>query len=238
MLIFLALLLLRKFKWTAITLCFVSLSSLLVFSLPPVAASLIESLESYKALTSDQIRQFSKDSSAKRAIIVLGGGRKALAPEYGDIDTVNAASLERIRYASWLSQKTQIPVLVTGGSVNNEATSEAVLMNQVMAANFGTASRWIESKSKNTWENAQLSSQLLFNEQVEEVILVTHAWHMRRAVDNFRQQGLKVIPAPMGFETDFSNLDRPPFIPSSRALATSSLALEERLKLLWLQITQ
>src|SRR5689334_21018893 len=68
-----------------------SLLSLYALSLPLVGGSLVRSLEVPYA-------DPALDSSAG-AIVVLGGGTYARAPEYGG-DTVSRPSLERIRYAA------------------------------------------------------------------------------------------------------------------------------------------
>ena len=54
----------------------------------------------------------------------------------------------------------------------------------------------IESRSSNTYENAVYSSQMLANENLQRILLVTSPIHMLRATASFRKQGLEVIPAP------------------------------------------
>jgi len=98
--------------------------------MPVVSNLLLRSLESTAALSSQDLKQFKSSSSS--AIVVLSGGRLAHSPEYGSIDTVSATSLQRLNYASWLNKKVKLPILLSGGSRFNEATSEAVLMNQFL----------------------------------------------------------------------------------------------------------
>lgn len=55
----------------------------------------------------------------------------------------------------------------------------------------------LESQSKNTRENAQFSARLLRGRfRTSACVVVTSAWHMRRAAACFRKQGLTVIPWP------------------------------------------
>ena len=52
--------------------------------------------------------------TSAQAIVVLGGGRYPVAPEYGG-DTVSSSTLVRLRYAAHLHRQTGLPILVSGG---------------------------------------------------------------------------------------------------------------------------
>ncbi len=49
------------------------------------------------------------------AIVILAGGTRGYAPEFGG-ETVNALSLERIRYGARLARHSGLPVMVSGGA--------------------------------------------------------------------------------------------------------------------------
>ncbi|MCW9018376.1 MAG: YdcF family protein [Kangiellaceae bacterium] len=215
----------------------ISVVSFYLVCIPAFSNYLLAKLEATPALNTQQIKAIQTDGLAgNRAIVVLAGGRITKAPEYGEIDAVNSASLERIRYAAWLQKRLQLPVLLSGGSVNNEATSEAVLMNQVMMSGFGTAPKWIESNSRNTAENATFSAAILAKAKISEIILVTHAWHMPRAQKEFEKQQLKVVPAPMGYLTAQSEAHSISILPSTKAFYRSTIALHELLGLVWYEL--
>jgi len=66
------------------------------------------------------------------------------------------------------------------------------------------------------------------------IILVTSAFHMRRARMLFERQGFEVEPFPVDFQTS----DRPTinvlsFIPSAHALAKSETAMREGVGMLY-----
>jgi uncharacterized SAM-binding protein YcdF (DUF218 family) len=109
---------------------------------------------------------------------------------------VDALSLERIRYGAWLAHRTRIPVLVSGGL---NPTPLATLMADALSQDFAITPRWMEAKSANTAQNAMFSSAILKAEGVHRVILVTHAWHMKRAVAAFEANGMTVVAAPTAF---------------------------------------
>ncbi len=59
----------------------------------------------------------------------------------------------------------------------------------------------IEKTSRNTWENATRTSDLIRPQKTENWILVTSPWHMSRAMGCFRKAGWHVTPAPAGYFT-------------------------------------
>jgi hypothetical protein len=63
-------------------------------------------------LSSEQIAELKK--SPRTAIVVLGGGRRLLAPEYG-VATLTPRSIERLRYGVWLARETGLPLAFSGG---------------------------------------------------------------------------------------------------------------------------
>lgn len=169
-----------------------------------------------------------------QAIIVLGGGKSYGAPEYGG-DTVLGTTLVRLRYAAHLQRLTHLPLLVSGGSPEGSAITEAQAMRQVLEREFGVPVRWAESGSLNTLDNARLSYRLLAAEKIRTVYLVTHAWHMPRARLVFERAGFRVIPAPTAFTTGFQTtaLD---VLPDARALRDSALFFHELIGMLWYRV--
>lgn len=128
------------------------------------------------------------------AIVILAGGRRSYAPEF-DGETVNALSLERIRYGARLARQTGLPVMVTGGAPKG-GTAEGELMKTSLQEDFGIAVRWVESRSRDTRENAEYCAAVMLPGGHRRIVLVTHAAHMRRSVEAFEAAGFNVVPAP------------------------------------------
>ena len=166
-----------------------SLIALLALALPPVGNALMASLETYPPATGEQLRR-------AQAIVILGGGTYH-APEYGG-DTVGPPTLERLRYGARLARTSNLPLLVTGGAPFG-GKPEAESMRESLAVDFGLKARWVEAGSRDTAENASLSVPLLKKAGIARIALVSHAWHLPRAVPLFEKQGIEVIPAPVGF---------------------------------------
>lgn len=185
-----------RFYRTGQSLIYAAIVLLFLMSLPIISNPLLHLYENMPALDTAAL----KNTQAK-AIVVLGGGRYADAPEYGG-DTVSEPGLERIRYGAWLQRKTKLPILVTGGTVfSDNRLAEAQLMQQVLEHDFLAAVPWVEKESRTTYENAIDSKKILAKEGINHIILVTHAMHMPRAIEAFEKAGFTVTPAPMGYNT-------------------------------------
>lgn len=167
-----------------------------------------------------------------QAIVVLGGGTYFGAPEYGG-DTVNARTLARLRYAARLHRALKKPVLVSGGAPEGGPTPEAELMKRALAE-FDVPVQWLEKMSRNTFESALMSRDLL-KSGVQHICLVTHAWHMGRARFAFEHAGFIVTPAPLGYvrRLELTVLD---FLPDADALSDSSLFFREVTGMAWYRL--
>ena len=205
-----------------------SLVVLGLLSLPYVARGLSASLETYRALPAS-----GPVGRGAQAIVVLGAGRYANAPEYGG-DTVSGAALERLRYAANLHERTRLPILLSGGRVFGEGPPEARLMEEVLFTRFHTPARWLETRSRNTAENALYTRKILAPLGIKRILLVTHAMHMPRAASMFARAGFEVIPAPTVYR---SAAGRAPaflgWLPTAGALDLSRDALYEYLGRVW-----
>jgi len=168
------------------------------------------------------------------AIVVLGGGTYFHAPEYGG-DTVGKETLERLRFAAKLQRETGRPVLVTGGAPRGNSTSEAEQMKQVLEHEFNVPVQWADGASDNTLENARMSQQLLKQAGITRIYLVTHAWHMPRAVLAFQAAGFQVVPAPTAYTTRYQT-DLLAFVPNAYALRDSRIFMHELIGMLWYQL--
>lgn len=202
-----------------------SLAGVWLLSTPIISAVLLDSLKPAPvALTGREAD----------AIVILGGGSNRNSLEFSG-DTLNRFSLERARYGAWLAKRLHKPVLVTGGAPEGGALSEGEIMRATLLDEFGVATKWLEPYASNTRENARNSADILHKAGIRRIYLVTHAWHLRRAIPEFEAAGFKVVPAGTGYfmESDFSSLD---FLPNGKALDKSYLAMHEWIGLLWYRI--
>jgi uncharacterized SAM-binding protein YcdF (DUF218 family) len=148
---------------------------------------------------------------AADAIVVLGGATAEpdaprTAPE------VNEAG-DRLFMAARLYGAKKAPKLIlSGGRLRWQAaagvsttTSEATDMAQLLVE-LGVPSQamLLEPNSFNTRQNAVYVQQILKQQKINRILLVTSAFHMTRSAAIFRRLGITVVPAP----TDFAVTDR------------------------------
>jgi len=189
------------------------------------------------ALSATDIAQLKNDARAHKptAIVILGGGAEALAPEYG-VSNLAAASLERLRYGIWLHRETGLPMAFSGGLGwgQRDGQPEAQIASRIAAQEFGRPLKWVEDNSRDTRENAIRTSALLRAEGITHIVLVTHGTHMPRAVKVFEESagtGIRIQAAPMGMAgTDMA--DKFSWIPSAAGFHLVRRALHEWLGML------
>lgn len=152
-----------------------------------------------------ELRRAAQSSPNGVAVVVLGGGRESLAPEYGG-PSLSPFTLERLRYGIWLSRELGSPLAVSGGygHAGAQGRPEAEVAADIALNEFGRSVRWVEPQSRDTRENAMFTARMLKGTGVRRLVVVTHGWHMPRAMRAFReaviQQGLdfELVAAPMG----------------------------------------
>jgi uncharacterized SAM-binding protein YcdF (DUF218 family) len=200
----------RRQRRGGVALVLVSVAALW-FSQCDVTAELLQRmLEPPPALTPADIDAMAARSRAGMplAIVMLGGGVEPEAPEYG-APQLEAHALARLRYALWLGRATGVPVGASGGGGTAQdpgMLAEAAIADRIARDEAGRPLRWVEARARTTRENAMYTAPMLQKDGVREVWIVTHAWHMRRALRDFERiatalpaPGLIVHAAPMGF---------------------------------------
>lgn len=130
-----------------------------------------------------------------QAIVILGGGLRIQAAEYGG-DSLGRLTLERVRYGARIARATELPVLVTGGRPAYATRSEGEVMRDALEQEFGVRVRWVETRSRNTHENARNAAAILLPLGIRRVAVVMHGFDTHRAVTEFRDAGLEAIAAP------------------------------------------
>lgn len=182
-----------------------------------------------RAISASEVAELKR--APKTAIVVLGGGRRSLAPEYG-ISTLKPRTVERLRYGLWLGRETGLPVAFSGGIGFGAAPgpSEAEIAGRIAEREFGRPLRWQEGQSRDTRENAFRTLALLQPQGIEQIVLVTHDYHMPRALRNFELaaagQRIRLVAAPLGLPTG-GNLQALDWMPNAEGFQDNWLVLHE-----------
>lgn len=111
------------------------------------------------------------------------------------------------------------------------------MMAESLESDFGVSPRWIEKKSRSTAENAEYSAAILHDAGVKKAHLVTQAWHLPRAMREFKRHGIEIVPAPTGYAMTSDTLSITRLIPSATALLGSRYAIHEYIGYLWYTLT-
>jgi uncharacterized SAM-binding protein YcdF (DUF218 family) len=224
-------------KKALLTVAFVLITATLGLSMPLVARLMFDALQSYPALAPSELARATAGSPM--AIVILSAGRRSSAYEYGDEfdnQTLDALSLERTRYGAFLARKTGLPILVSGGTLAPDTEPVAKTMAKALQFDYGIQAKWIEDQSINTAENASLSSNILRRAGIVRVMLVTHAWHMKRAVNAFSANGLSVTPAPTAFYLPGRSSVWDSLTPGLGTLRMSGYATHEIIGAVWYKL--
>ncbi len=132
--------------------------------------------------------------------VLLGGSMKY----YNDVleRPVYSQSVDRLLQTIELYHEHKIDkILLSGGSgrLTRPEEKESPVIEQILIS-CGVKKDDIikESESRNTWENAVYSAELI-NESYKgsRVLLITSAWHMRRSIACFNAAGLNAVPFPV-----------------------------------------
>ncbi|HEY9077686.1 MAG TPA: YdcF family protein [Anaerolineaceae bacterium] len=192
-LIVLALFLRKRPRW--LTICLVAALGLIWISGNRwVAISLARSLE-WQYLPNPNL-------PTAEVIVVLGGGTETNLPPRPATELNNAGDRVLYAYRLYEARKAQ-NLLLSGGSIasfDQRASSPAEEMAELLRLmKVPESALWLETASRNTYENAYNSYQILHQKNINRILLVTSAMHMPRSVALFKKQGFEVIPAPTDY---------------------------------------
>lgn len=181
-----------------------------------------------------QVRRPVQSAPQAKAIVVLSGGR--FQPPGDPSTTEWTEAVDRFDVGVELYLAGKAPFLILTGAWlpwYPKATPEGEVL-AAYAAERGVPQEniLITGKASTTAEEARAVADLLQHEGLSDnsgpVLLVTSAYHMRRAELLFAQAGIEVVPFPVDFQTGEGGgrtiLD---LLPDARALADTELALRE-----------
>jgi len=218
--VLLAIALWRRRRWPIIA----ALAVLYVASMPVVGSGLLHWLES--AHPSQSIAGVAPAD----AIVPLGGILGPLSTP-GRVANVNEAG-ERLEAGIALWQAKKAPWLVfTGGRApwSDLPETEGVQVARLAVARGVPADQiQVTREVGNTADEARAVRDLMAERGWKKIILVTSAWHMRRAARQFRKAGVDFIPFPVDYQVTplqpFTLLD---FLPRADGLRATEWTLRE-----------
>jgi len=182
----------------------VSFLWIFIISYSPFSNSIISPLES-------NYEKLSMNSTAKY-ILLLGGDYEGRA--YEAIRLYNNIEGAKIITSGYAGRDFKLP----------EAIRNA---NKLMSLGIPKDDILIQSKPKDTLDEAKHIKKLIGD---EPFILVTSAYHMPRAMELFKKEGLSPISAPTNFLTRESYMIS---VPNGKDLRKTEIAFHEYLGRMW-----
>jgi uncharacterized SAM-binding protein YcdF (DUF218 family) len=213
-----------KSNVTSRILVFICLSFLVVFSMPYMTMKLNQFVDVYPALDLDKKQD-------AQIIVVLTAGIE-YAPEFKTFVS-SKNSLTRARYTDLVARVTKLPILISGGNSDKKEKipSEASVVSRAITF-LGSHPKYLEEKSKNTYESAINTAKKLKKLKMDKIILITNATHMRRSINEFVRHGITVTAAPTNKMVTVTDWQK--FLPSS--LEQTTIVLHEIIGLIWYKI--
>jgi uncharacterized SAM-binding protein YcdF (DUF218 family) len=162
--------------------------------------------------------------------VVLGGAVGGPQPPRITADLSDAA--DRVLHTARLYRAGKAPViLMSGGAIpwlGSEIPEAESMQSLLEEWGVPRASIISEVASRNTYENAVLTRQVLAEHGLQRVLLVTSALHMPRALATFTSAGIDAVPAATDFTVTYKDrrtaID---FLPDAVALSRTTNAIKE-----------
>ncbi|RLQ22292.1 YdcF family protein [Seongchinamella sediminis] len=163
---------------------------------------------------------------AADAIVVLGGATRG-DTHWSSMADLNTAA-DRITHGLALYKAGKAPLLlVSGGSTTGSRPEAEQLGDYLALMGLPASALLLERQSLDTRQNASYSRVVLEGRGVRSVLLVTSAYHMRRAVPLFQRAGFEVIPAPTDYQRLVGRPAVPRWLPTVDDLGRSTAAIKE-----------
>ncbi len=139
---------------------------------------------------------------SSNAIILLGGGvanvsKKVLLPSMLTYSRITAAAQT---YLACKKAGKNCVIITSGGDLRQSGESEAhVYKTEFIKLGINADDIKSESKSRNTYQNAEFSSRLINSANYNQIFLVTSGIHMQRSLLSFQHFGISAIPVASDF---------------------------------------
>lgn len=165
-------------------------------------------------------------------VVILGGGVRT---EAGLALADRIAPNAMVRLVEGINIHYKIPgsrLVLAGGALYGSEAEAEVMAKIAATLNVRPENLVLESKSKDTEEQARLIASIV---DKDRFVLVTSAFHMSRSMTIFNKYGAKPIAAPVNRITgNKSELYPAMFYPSASGFYKADIAIHEYLGLAWL----
>lgn len=194
-----SILLLTRWRKAGTWLVGLSTAVILVLSVLPVGDFMIARLENRFPVVHQLPKPFD-------GIIVLGGTINQFMTRARGQPALSDGAERLTEFVALARAHPDARLVFTGGSgaLTRQDVKEAEAA-RLFFAQMGLDTKRVvfESRSRNTFENAVYTKELVKPEPGERWVLITSAMHMPRAVGTFRKAGWSTIPYPVDYRTNW-----------------------------------
>lgn len=136
------------------------------------------------------------------AVVVLSAGIQERGPGSSGAPALSGLSLERAVEAARIYRRYKLPLVITGGAAFSRGPEAPVIKEYLVSLGVPAKDIFTEDRARDTWENAVFSRQLCGEKGYKKPLIVTSAYHMRRAMWSFKRAGLEgAIPYPTAYRS-------------------------------------
>jgi uncharacterized SAM-binding protein YcdF (DUF218 family) len=166
--------------------------TLWVLSTAPLANGLMRGLEADFSIPA---------SPSGDVILLLGGGTIDNVPDLSGTGAPSPQMMGRIVTAVRLYRRLKLPIVVTGGHVFEDDPIPESAVDKRFLMDLGIPGKMIieEDRARDTQENARFTAAICRRKGFSKPILLTAAYHLKRACMAFHDAGMDVIPFPAYF---------------------------------------
>jgi len=212
------------YAWRFRAILLIGAISLYLISIKPISNALLAPLESFDV----------NETSSPKAVVFLGGGTNSngIFKAYPD-------AFKREVYALIVAKEKGLPLLFSGGGMDEREGIDTKKDIEYLSKSFNfTPEAYYENRSLNTWENAKYSSEFFEKKGwSKDIILVTSAYHMKRATLMFKNFGFRVDSKSVGYFVD-NNGTIFDYLPQMGYLNRSYKAIHEYIGLVFFAFKQ
>lgn len=167
-----------------------------------------------------------EETPAAAAIVILGGVTRGVVP--GTEMTDLGDGVDRLIHGARLWKAGKAPLIVlSGGNAEWFQPESEAMMEVLKILEIPADVMLLESKSRNTHQNVLYSVPLLNGLGINRILLVTSAYHMRRAEAIFQSMGITVLPAATDYQVVQRFTSIIDWLPQSEALLATTRGVKE-----------
>ena len=167
-------------------------------------------------------------------LVMLGGGATPDTPDVDGVGMLSSSGESRLFTTLRLYRETKLPIILSGGQVYPDDGVEAdIARRQLISLGVPAADIYVDDKEQEYGGKREVHMKILAEHHFQHPVLITSAFHMRRAVLDFAKEGVRVEPYPCDYQTSakpkwYVNQ----FVPNGQAVYLTWTVLHEYLGIL------